>query len=52
MKTIASVHIARGEEREADTLLKKALKIFHDLGDQKLVRETRLKLSSLKEIPK
>ena len=46
-RSIAGVESTRGEYRAADSHYKKALKIFHDLGEQRLVREVRLKMSAL-----
>jgi tetratricopeptide (TPR) repeat protein len=47
LKTIASIYIAMQDYKQAENNLKKALKIFHDLGDQRLVREVKVKIASL-----
>ena len=38
MKTIANIFIVKQDLKQADSYYKKALKIFHDLGDQRLAR--------------
>lgn len=49
-KTIAGVESARGQNKNAEGHFKKALKIFHDLGEQRLVREVRVKLSAIQPL--
>ena len=46
-RSIANIHMARHDLKQADSNFKKALKIFHDLGDQRLAREVKVKLTSL-----
>ena len=38
LKTIANIYIVKQDIKQADNHYKKALKIFHDLGDQRLAR--------------
>lgn len=47
MKTLANIFLAKGDFKQVEHHLKKALKIFHDLGEQRLEREVKGKLTSL-----
>ena len=47
MRTIANIFIVKQDLRQAELHYKKALKIFHDLGDQRLAREVKVKIASL-----
>jgi predicted negative regulator of RcsB-dependent stress response len=37
-KTIGNIYIIKGDAKLAESNFKKALKIFHDLGDQRLAK--------------
>jgi hypothetical protein len=38
LKSIANIYLAKYDNKQAIIHFKKALKIFHDLGDQRLAR--------------
>ena len=46
-RTIANIYLVKHDFKQADTNYKKAMKIFHDLGDQRLAREVKVKIASL-----
>jgi predicted negative regulator of RcsB-dependent stress response len=46
-RAIGNIHTAKADSKAAEANFKKALKIFHDLGDQRLARDIRMKISSL-----
>ena len=39
--------MAKHDVKQAESHYKKALKIFHDLGDQRLAREVKIKITSI-----